>query len=134
MTSSSSETLRKVLEEAHLLRCSLLPGELISFSEDAADWDALLDLYAGDPDAELPESPQGHPVHFEVRTEDSDVWFDVELPLEYGSEGGEGIPGVAVKGPSLGRAEQQRWQAIVAEALDEVRGSECVLRCISSED
>ncbi|KAJ8496709.1 hypothetical protein ONZ51_g921 [Trametes cubensis] len=124
MTSSSSETLRKVLEEAHLLRCSLLPGELISFSEDAADWDALLDIYSGDPDAELPESPPGRPVHFEVRTEDSDVWFDVELPLGYGSEGGDGIPSVAVKGPNLGRAEQQRWQAIVAEALDEVRGSE----------
>ncbi|KAI0334037.1 hypothetical protein GY45DRAFT_1359273 [Cubamyces sp. BRFM 1775] len=130
---TSSETLRKVLEEIHLLKCSLLPGELISFPEDAADWDALLDVYSADPDAELPEALQQHHVQFQVRAEDSDVWFDVELPPEYGIEGGESIPSVAVKGPSLGRAEQQRWQTAVAEALDEVRGSEyLVYELISS--
>ncbi|KAH9897705.1 hypothetical protein C8Q73DRAFT_663623 [Cubamyces lactineus] len=118
------KALHKVLEEIHLLKCSLLPGELISFSEDAAVWDALLETYSADPDAELPESIRQRPLHFEVRTEENDVWFDVELPLEYGSEGDESIPSVAVKGPNLGRAEQQRWQAVVAEALDEVRGSE----------
>ncbi|KAI9066477.1 hypothetical protein FKP32DRAFT_1542034, partial [Trametes sanguinea] len=112
--------LRKILEEIHLLRCSLLPGELIAFTEDAATWEALLDAYATDPDAK--PAPVEQPVRFAVRAEDSDIWFDVTLPSDYGEEGR--MPAIDVKGEHLGREEQQRWQAIVAEALQEVRGSE----------
>ncbi|OSD00876.1 hypothetical protein PYCCODRAFT_1478893 [Trametes coccinea BRFM310] len=114
-------SLRKVLEEIHLLKCSLLPGELITFTEDAAAWEALLAAYATDPDAE-PAPASEQPVHFSVRTEDSDVWFDVTLSSGYGEEGS--VPTVGVKGEHLGREEQQQWQATVAEALEEVRGSE----------
>ncbi|KAI0368939.1 hypothetical protein BV20DRAFT_968758 [Pilatotrama ljubarskyi] len=114
---------RKALEEVHLLRCSLLPGELLQFTEDAAIWEALLDAYSTDPEGvDLPlvdSAPR-----FEVKTEDNDVWFAVSLPQEYGKAGA--MPHVAVKGSNLGRADQERWQAAVAEALEEVRGSECV--------
>ncbi|KAI0354690.1 hypothetical protein OH77DRAFT_481040 [Trametes cingulata] len=111
---------RKVLEEIHLLRCSLLPGELLTFVDDAVNWEALLDAYAVDPDAEL--LSLHHPPPFDVKAVDSDVWFDVELPPEYGEDGA--MPRVSVKGSHLGRAEQERWQAAVAEALEEVNGSE----------
>ncbi|KAH9854296.1 hypothetical protein C2E23DRAFT_726829 [Lenzites betulinus] len=117
-----ASSIRAVLEELHLLKCCLLPGELLAFTEDAAVWDALLDAYSGNPDVELP--PVHHAAQFVVRTDDSDVWFEVEMPWEEGDNSGRTIPHVAVKGSNLGRSEQERWQAVVAEALEEVRGSE----------
>ena len=125
-------SLRKVLEEVHLLKCSLLPGELLEFTEQAALWNELLDAYTLDPECELPTSsfdPRSASAHFQVKLEaSSDVWFDVELPATYRIED-EVVgapPSVSVKGDALGRAEQERWQGIVADAASSVQGSECV--------
>ncbi|CDO73388.1 hypothetical protein BN946_scf185013.g22 [Trametes cinnabarina] len=112
---------RRVLADIHLLKCSLLPGELLTFIEDAASWESLLDAYAADPEA-LEPAPAMPPAQFRVRAEGSDVWFDIALPPGYGEDAR--LPSVDVKGDQLGRTEQQRWQALVAEALEEVRGSE----------
>ncbi|KAI0756446.1 hypothetical protein C8Q80DRAFT_1264501 [Daedaleopsis nitida] len=115
-------TPRRTLEELHLLKCSLLPGELLAFTEDAAQWTSLLDSYALDPDCELPDSEAQAAPHFQVKLEgSSDVFFDVELPYDY-SEGGadvhvRGLPRVAVRGDCLGRDEQERWQRAVSDAL-----------------
>ncbi len=120
-------SVRDILEELHLLKCSLLPGELLSFTEISAAWETLLDSYSLDPDAEL--RALHHAVQFEVRAEDSDVWFGIELPPGYKERGT--MPIVSVKGHNLGRAEQERWQTVVAEAIEEVTGSECVsIRCL----
>ncbi|KAI0673854.1 hypothetical protein C8Q78DRAFT_656144 [Trametes maxima] len=110
----------KILEEIHLLKCSLLPGETLRFTEDPSGWEALLESYSADPGMELASAKC--PAHFQVIANDSEVWFDVELPLEYGAE--QHTPHVAVKGRHLGRAEQEQWQTVVAEATKEVRGSE----------
>ena len=120
---------RRCLEELHLLNCSLLPGELLVFTEDATRWTELISSYALDPDCDLPASDleAGCP-RFQVRLESSsDVWFDVDLPADYG-EGHGRMPRVAVKGDSLGRDQQERWQGIVADALGVVQDSdsECV--------
>ncbi|KAI1790927.1 hypothetical protein LXA43DRAFT_1013585 [Ganoderma leucocontextum] len=121
----------KALEEIHLLKCSLLPGELLEFAEQAALWNDLLDAYALDPDRDwdtqahaIPDSdlegfdcgiPPG-PAHFQVKLEASaDVWFEVVISHEYGAGLGE-RPQVSVKGDRLGRAEQAHWQKMVAEA------------------
>ena len=136
MTSTSSPSKRKILEEIHLLKCSLLPGELLEFTEQAALWNDLLDAYALDADCDcdallaqgIPDSDscvQQGPSHFQVKLEAADVWFDVALPHEYGAGPGE-LPLVSVKGDHLGRAEQARWQAIVAEAEAACSDSECV--------
>ncbi|KAI0829024.1 hypothetical protein BC628DRAFT_1315909 [Trametes gibbosa] len=117
--------IRDVLEQIHLLKCSLLPGELLTFTEDAVIWDALLDSYSGDPDTELPAVHLRHAAHFAVKTDDGDIWFEVEMPLMDNDE--RSTPRVAVKGDSLGRAEQERWQVIVAEAIEEVKMSGCLL-------
>ncbi|OJT09570.1 RWD domain-containing protein 2B [Trametes pubescens] len=111
-------SVRDILEELHLLKCSLLPGELLSFTEILAAWETLLDSYSLDPDAEL--RALHHAVQFEVRAEDSDVWFGIELPPGYKERGT--MPIVSVKGHNLGRAEQERWQTVVAEAIEEVTG------------
>lgn len=121
---------RDILEELHLLKCSLLPGEILSFTEASAVWETLLETYSFDPDAELPLVD--HAVQFEVKAEDSDVWFGVQLLPGYKEEGVTSV--VSVKGDNLGRAEQERWQAVVAEAIEEVTGSECVsARCLRSK-
>ena len=132
----SPTTIRRTLEEIHLLQCSLLPGELLLFTDDAAHWRALLDAYALDPDDPALDDPAAHntaPAHFQVRLEASSAaWFDVVLPRDYGAipaRGEERVrAAVSVKGDSLGRAEQERWHAAVEEArasVEEGSGSEC---------
>ncbi|KAH9932114.1 uncharacterized protein BXZ73DRAFT_90040 [Epithele typhae] len=119
------------LEELHLLTCSLLPGELIVFTDDAARWQALLDAYdeplLDAPDMQLP------PARFHVKlSASSAIWFDVELPRDYRpdpdpdpeDEDAPGRPTVLVKGDHLGRAEQEQWQHAVADSLEAVRSSE----------
>ena len=126
MTSTPSQ--KKALEEIHLLKCSLLPGELLEFSDQAALWNNLLDAYALDADCPTFDSdvssdiPPG-PACFQVKLEtNADVWFDVA----YGAGSGE-LPRVSVKGNALGREEQGRWQGRVAEAGAASTDSECVL-------
>ena len=95
-------------------------------------WNELLDAYALDPECELPTSgfdPRSASAHFQVKLEaSSDVWFDVELPTDrrVKDEEAGASPSVSVKGDALGRAEQERWQGIVADAASSVQGSECV--------
>ncbi|KAI0713116.1 hypothetical protein C8T65DRAFT_574048 [Cerioporus squamosus] len=122
MTSS-----RKTLEELNLLKCSLLPGELLEFLADSAQWTDLLDAYAHDPDSDLPNLSVSRwpPVNFQLKLEaSSDLWYEIALSPDYG-EGSPGqLPVVSVKGDSLGRAEQERWQRVVANALESVHGSD----------
>ncbi|KAI0640148.1 hypothetical protein C8Q77DRAFT_1165126 [Trametes polyzona] len=111
---------RNALEELHLLKCSLLPGELLTFTEDSSEWETLLDAYAADPELEPPAVK--YPARFEVRAEGEDTWFEVGFLEDY--KEGSLMPSIAVKGDHLARAEQERWQSFIAEAMEEVRGSE----------
>lgn len=123
MTSSHSP-IRQVLEEVHLLKCSLLPGELLVFLDDRTGWNDLLESYTLDQDCELTDH-SSTAAHFQVKLESSSaVWFDVELPQDYGAGGH--MASVAVKGDHLGRAEQERWQGIVSNAQRDVQDSEYV--------
>ncbi|PIL31287.1 hypothetical protein GSI_05985 [Ganoderma sinense ZZ0214-1] len=108
----------KILEEIHLLKCSLLPGELLEFIEQATLWSDLLDAYALDPDGASNPATDVPPAHFRVKIEASaDVWFEVVYGSGSDAEPGQvQVPQVLVKGDSLGRAEQARWQEKVAEA------------------
>ncbi|KAM5539959.1 hypothetical protein V8D89_006462 [Ganoderma adspersum] len=107
---------RKALEEIHLLKCSLLPGEFLEFTDQAALWNDLLDAYALDPDCPTLDSDIGsiprEPVHFQVKLETSAA---IRFDVAYDAGSGE-LPQVSVKGDNLGREEQVRWQARVAEA------------------
>ncbi|KAI0778869.1 hypothetical protein BD413DRAFT_465887 [Trametes elegans] len=115
--------LRKILEEIHLLQCSVLPGETLAFTEEPDVWQALLDAYATDPDSSTDLAAPERPARFQVRADDRDVWFDVALPPHYSREEAS-LPRVLVKGDNLRRDEQERWQAAVKEAVEDVRGSE----------
>ncbi|TFK90060.1 hypothetical protein K466DRAFT_485475 [Polyporus arcularius HHB13444] len=127
MTSS-----RKTLEELNLLKCSLLPGELLEFVADSTQWADLLDAYAVDPDCDLPGDLEAPP-HLQLKLETSaDVWYDVTLPPDYGQALEGRLPVISVRGDNLGRAEQERWQRVVADALESVHGSEYPLYELTS--
>ena len=130
---SSPETMtspHKTLEELNLLKCSLLPGELLEFIADSSQWNDLLETYALDPDCELPDLAECPAPHFQLKLEaSSDVYYDVVLPPGYAAAANT-LPVVSVKGDNLGRTEQERWQRVVADALANVHGSEYVLPSI----
>ncbi|GBE77610.1 hypothetical protein SCP_0104900 [Sparassis crispa] len=136
MMPPTASTLSGQLEELHLLRCSLLPGESLTFdpSEDTDHWCELLDAYAEDPEQVTARAPSTLPLaRFAVQLEEANVWFDVELPAAYRAATGAAdaenpdapvLPRVSVKSLYLAREEQARWQAAVQEAMVEVRDSE----------
>ncbi|OCH92978.1 hypothetical protein OBBRIDRAFT_790700 [Obba rivulosa] len=125
----STTTLPRQLEELHLLKCSLLPGEHLEFvppSKDAEWWEIMLEGYPGNED-NLPTPPS--PARLEITIDHAPVQFQVELPSDYG--GGSQLDGVkplvSVKGDSISRSEQERWQKLVKDTLSELSGSEYIV-------
>ncbi|KZT02047.1 uncharacterized protein LAESUDRAFT_745174 [Laetiporus sulphureus 93-53] len=126
--------LSRQLEELNLLRCSLLPGEKLIFvpSSNNADlsWSDLLDSYSENnigPESERRTSEAVkslQPVHFQIRADNSDTYFDVELSSYDGSSLEESRVTVSVKGEHLGRRDQERWQSIIKDKLGELQDSE----------
>jgi hypothetical protein len=111
-------TLPYQLEDIHLLRCSLLPGELLTFLDDIETWSNLLESY---PDiTEIPNFVSN--ARFQIQLHSARVWFEVELPrLLYGT-----MSVVHAKG-NIDRDQQERWQATVEQKLEEIKDSEWVL-------
>ncbi|KAF9258250.1 hypothetical protein L218DRAFT_877583 [Marasmius fiardii PR-910] len=108
------------LEELQLITCSLLPGELFTFSEHCeAQWSELLSTYIQDPDHidsnSLSSLP---PACFHVSLETWNIWFQVELPPRYPEDGVRPI--ITVKGENISRKEQETWNSVVEEKVDEV--------------
>ncbi|EMD32605.1 hypothetical protein CERSUDRAFT_68618 [Gelatoporia subvermispora B] len=121
------------LEELHLLKYSLLPGEDITFvpnTDDAAWWETTLDAYSRDANV-LPAAPLSAP-RFELKIDHAPVRFQIELPPSYGGELDDGTPDVtrplvSVRGDSISRSEQERWQVLVNETIDELQNSEYIV-------
>lgn len=124
-------TLLRQLEEIHLLKCSLLPGESITFDPDFQgidEWSALLDSFSQGGDTAQLAAPSS-PARFRIRAENRSIWFDVELPTGYRDDDSSNVqlPVVAVRGDELGRTEQEQWQVFMREALlEELKGAEYV--------
>jgi hypothetical protein len=107
-------TLTRQLEDLHLLQCSLLPGEILSFFDDVDPWPNLLEAY---PD--IHDTPNISEARFQIKLDNASVWFEVELPRLYPDT----VPVVSVKG-SIARDEQERWQAVVKQKIQELEDSE----------
>ena len=125
--------LSRQLEELSLLKHSLLPGEdlfHITLSDNQDGWQALLESWQESGDtADLERAAQAlPPAHFRIQAESVDVWFELCLDEEYDGGAQQGPQGytVSVKGGTLGRKDQEAWQAFVKEKIEEVRDSECV--------
>lgn len=112
------------LEELHLIRCSLLPGELFEFAlpdEDALVWPRLLEAFAENysSEAKEPEST----CRFRISLESGPICFEIEFLRGYPRAEGEVDPLLSVRGKDevLDRTEQVRWTEVVREALGQVR-------------
>ncbi|KDQ62892.1 hypothetical protein JAAARDRAFT_146677 [Jaapia argillacea MUCL 33604] len=107
------------LEELNILKCSLFPDELFSFTlseEETSKWNGLVEHYANTSDLDGLRWPQSI-ARFQVVLTGSPVWFEVEFPRNY--PGGDTPPSISVKVGEVGRDEQERWQGIVKESIAE---------------
>lgn len=126
-----SKTVTQQLEELQLIKCSLLPNEILHFvDDDDSDsiWAQLLNDYEMFVDSNE-AMPQGaarkiRPVEFLIRL-DGQVWLEVKMPDLRGESGRNAL--VSVKGDRLSRAEQETWRNIIREKQRELEDAEWVV-------
>lgn len=115
------------LEEIYLIRCSLLPDEIFSFLLDeqaTREWVDILEKKEYlDLDEEYLSTKDLSRCQFEVNVISAQISFLVSFPSSYP---GESLPEISVKGDYLSRSDQQRWQSLIEENLDEFLGTEYV--------
>ncbi|KAF8993094.1 hypothetical protein BDQ17DRAFT_161998 [Cyathus striatus] len=115
------ERLTQCLEELQLIRCSLLPGEILTFIDQAVTWEKLLE----DPSERSPESAEElSPPHFTLYIDGYPVILDIEMKNN-SDELQERIPmsHISVKG-NLKRDEHARWQEVIREKELELKEAE----------
>ncbi|KAJ7077589.1 hypothetical protein C8R43DRAFT_1053699 [Mycena crocata] len=108
---------RQQLEELQLIQFTLLPDELLTFlDEEGPVWSQLLHDYCEDASVgDFGNSPPPTvPPHIEVKAQ-YPVWFEFDYAR---------YPCPSIKGDNISRSEQEHWQKIVQEKLDEIGGSE----------
>ncbi|KAE9405606.1 hypothetical protein BT96DRAFT_876631 [Gymnopus androsaceus JB14] len=110
--------MERVFEELQLIDCSLLPGEVFVFLEHCDGWTDALKLYSTVGYDDSVEKLRLPSPSFQIGLEDFNVWFETSLPS------GMSTISVAVKGEDISRAQQERWQDIVREKLEEIGDSE----------
>lgn len=124
-----SDSLMKQLDELHLIRCSLLPGELLTFLDDAQAWTDLLDARSiAGTGVTSQESVPLTPPHLQIKLESVNTWFEVRVPHQYAGDlqTRKSGPTFSIKGENISRFEQERWQSIIDEKLNEIAGTEYV--------
>ncbi|KAL1672776.1 hypothetical protein EV122DRAFT_294653 [Schizophyllum commune] len=117
-----STTLERQLEELELIRCSVMPGEVLTFVDDHDRWLALLDRFSAERTVPADDDIPALPISFEVWLEGHDLRISVELPVDYPEV--SKLPNVAVKGTTISRAEQDRWTRLIQEKLQEASDNE----------
>lgn len=107
--------LAKQLDELQLIRCSLLPGELFTFIEDTKIWSELLEAHGMG--TGLPDLVPASPAHIRIQIESARLSFGVMIPFQYAGNLADTSPLFTVKGDSLSRDEQERWQNVIKNKL-----------------
>lgn len=140
-----AHSLFQQLQELHLIRSSLMPGEQFSFvlpPEDANVWSSLLDNHQAcnttpSPgldsisDSEIPSATQPCQARFAVKVQGSQVWFEVQVPSETAHFR---CTDLSVKGENISRSQQEFWQSMVREKMEsDVQESVWVPLFLSSE-
>jgi hypothetical protein len=60
----------------------------------------------------------------QIKLESVNTWFEVEIPRQYAGDMKTCRPMFSVKGENMSRPEQERWQSIIEEKLDEIADTE----------
>ncbi|KAK7063614.1 RWD domain-containing protein 2B [Favolaschia claudopus] len=113
----------QLLQELQLIKFGLLPDEILAFLGDtSSDWIELLDGYCEDPSLAAVSWPSTPP-HVQIKFSKSsnlDIWFEVQFSWPQNAM----MPSVSVKGDTLARGDQERWQEIIQTKLKEVTASD----------
>ncbi|KAG5638932.1 hypothetical protein H0H81_008701 [Sphagnurus paluster] len=114
---------KKQLEELQMIKFSLLQNETLVFLDESEAWARWLADFEAD---SLPAVQQGpiSPARVEIKVYDSPMFFVVEIPLGYSGNLGGAQPIFAVKGDQINRIEQDRWQRLIKDKLEEIADSE----------
>lgn len=124
-------TITQQLDELRLIKCSLLPNEILQFIDDSDDstWEQLLDEYGTSVASSEMISHLGarhiRPAEFLIKMDGQvnvKFWFKVKMPDLRGGSNRTAV--VSIKGDYLSRAEQERWQDVIRERQGEVEGAE----------
>lgn len=113
--------LMQQVEELVLLKCSLLPDEILEFvlsrNEDYEAWNEVVEKHS---EGDLLVSPSrvSSPAHFAVKVRRIPMWFEIDFPNEYPLETTAFT--TTVRGYDLSRAEQQRWQDIISKKRSQI--------------
>lgn len=115
-----TDIFRKRLEELELIRCSLLPGEVMEFIEDAEFWDDIIarymDVDLGDSNLRIRASTS----LFSIKVENRPLWLQVTMYMQ--SEGEL----VTVKGDDMRRSVQERWADMIRAKQHDLEDNEYV--------
>ncbi|KAJ3774685.1 hypothetical protein FB446DRAFT_685721 [Lentinula raphanica] len=115
--------LESSLEELQLIKCSLLPTEIFFFLDHCNVWEQALDSYASSGyDQSLEEMNLSSPT-FHIGLESFNVWFEATLHLSaFEKQLRQHL--ISVKGENISRDQQEDWQRIIEEKLEEIGNSE----------
>ncbi len=123
------KTVTQQLEELQLIKCSLLPNEIMHFIDDDNDsiWAHLLDDYEMSVESIETISQRAarkiRPAEFVIKLDgQTKVWLEVRMPDVPGESSPDAL--VSVKGDRLSRAEQERWRGVICEKQREVEDAE----------
>ncbi|KIJ26819.1 hypothetical protein M422DRAFT_785125 [Sphaerobolus stellatus SS14] len=118
-------TFTQQVEELVLLKCSLLPDEILEFmfseERDTDAWNRVVEAQSNN-DSSL-QSLISTPARFALKVKGRPIWFEVQLPTEYPSCQLELC--IGVRGFNISRGQQDHWQNVVKEKLAEISDSEC---------
>ncbi|KAF8332529.1 hypothetical protein F5887DRAFT_894449 [Amanita rubescens] len=119
------KTIAQQLEELQLIKCSLLPNEIMHFIDDDnhSIWAHLLDDYemsVGSNEAISQRAARKiRPAEFLIKLDgQTKVWLEVKMPDVRGESSRDAL--VSVKGDRLSRAEQERWRCVIREKQREI--------------
>jgi hypothetical protein len=115
MSDIPPSAVERIVEELYLLKCSLFTNESLLFQDpcDIALWSSWVNEY-----------PELTTVHnhrtlsapcFSIFLED----FPLFISVQYSTS-------VTIKGDGITRSEQEQWQSIIKERMEDVRESEYV--------
>lgn len=122
------DSINRQLEELQLIQCSLLPDEQLTFIDSSAGWGEALETYTTDLDA-IPQIDCA--ASFSIRLDGSKTWFEITLSDTEGNTVDEGMrpqASIAVKGEDMSRSQQDKWNSLIAEKMEEISDSEYVFR------
>ncbi|KAJ6601115.1 hypothetical protein DFH09DRAFT_1126903 [Mycena vulgaris] len=113
----------RYLEELQLIQVTLLPEEVLTFLDEGLQeqpgWSQLLrDYTEATSDSNSRDFPSDPP-RIQVKPQHSKIWFEVLFPPP-----GDSSPTVSVKSENVSRSEQERWQTIIHEKMDEIATSD----------